>query len=210
MEQAISFVTTPQGRVAFATFGSGPPLLCDTPWVSHLTYMWQGDAYRNFFEQLAALTVIRYDRPGTGLSDRNRTDFTWEPDIQAVEAVVDRLGLKRLSLLGMGLGGAIAALYAARHPDRVERLIFYGTAARGPALATGDVQRSLVALPRAHWGLGSQTLADLFVAGCDTATQEWFTRCQQVAVDAETAARLLELIYVTDVSRELAGIQAPS
>lgn len=210
MRQAIAFVTTPQGRVAFATSGSGPPLLCDTGWVSHLNYMWQLEAYRNFYEQLAAHTVIRYDKLGTGLSDRNRTDFTYEPDVQAVEAVVDRLGLKRLSFLGMSQGGPVAALYAARHPDRVDRLIFYGTWGRGLAIGPGDVQRSLVALARAHWGLGSKTLADLFVAGCDTATQEWFTRCQRVAADAETAARLLELIYATDVSRELASIQAPS
>ena len=211
MRQTIGFVTTPDGRVAYSTFGSGPPVLCDTGWVSHLEVMWRGEAYRRFFERLAEThTVIRYDKPGTGLSDRVRTDFTIEPEVRAVEAVVDHLELRRLSFIGMSQGGAVAAAFAARHPERVERLVLYGTFARGDALARPEIAAALVALVRASWGMGSRTLADTFIAGADPATQEWFAEAQRDAASAEMAAQLLGSIYATDVSAELARVRAPT
>ena len=211
MQQEIGFVATPEGRVAYSTFGSGPPVLCDTGWVSHLEYMWRGDAYRGFFERLAAQhTVIRYDKPGTGLSDRRRTDFTHDPELRAVETVIDHLDLRRLSLVGMSQGGLIAALLAARHPDRIDRLVLYGTYARGQMLAPPELATALVALVRAHWGVGSRTLADTFIAGADAATAAWFAASQRVAADAETAARLLESSYATDVSADLTRIRVPT
>lgn len=211
MQPTFGFVATPSGRVAFATVGRGPAVLCDTGWVSHLQVGWTGKAFRDFFERLAARhTVVLYDKPGTGLSDRGRRDFSWQPEVSAVEAVVERLGLTRHALIGMSQGGAIAALYAARHPERVECLVLYGTYARGAALATPEVQRSLVALVRAHWGLGSETLAELFVDGAGDEVRRWFAEAQRAAADAETAARLLETNYRTDVSAELAAIAAPT
>lgn len=212
MEQSIGFVTTSEGRVAYATVGRGPAILCDTGWVSHRSALWQPRSpFRRFFEPLAARhTLVFYDKPGTGLSERHRTAFTPEVEVEALEAVVDRLGLEEVSLLGMSQGGPIVALYAARHPDRVGRVVLYGTYARGQALATPEVQRALAGLCRASWGLGSEALAAVFVDGTDAATHEWFAEGQRVAADAETAARLLEMNYVTDVSEALAGLRAPT
>ena len=211
MRQRIGFVDTPHGRVAYAVAGSGPPVLCDTGWVSHLEFMWRGDIYRSFFERIATRrTLIRYDKPGTGLSDRARRDFGLTPEVAAVEAIVDTLGLERLSVIGMSQGGPVAARYAACHPERVDRLVLYGTFARGQLLARGDVAAALVSLVRADWGIGSRTLADTFIAGADPGVEEWFVRMQRAAADPETAARLLEACYATDVSADLARVRAPT
>ncbi|HEY6958964.1 MAG TPA: alpha/beta fold hydrolase [Candidatus Limnocylindria bacterium] len=211
MEQRIGFVETPHGRVAYATTGSGPALFCDTGWVSHLDVWRRGDAYRAFFERLAEHhTLIRYDKPGTGLSDRTRDDLSAEPEVRAVEAIVEALAIRRLTFLGMSQGGTIAARYTARHPDVVERLVLYGTFARGADLARPDVRDSVAALTRAHWGMGSKTLADLFVAGCDPETERWFVEAQRASADGEMAARLLEAIYATDVTDELRRIRCPT
>ncbi len=209
MDQRIAFAATAHGRVAFATAGSGPVLLCDTGWVSNLAFSWEPGAYRTFFERLAErFTLVRYDKPGTGLSDRQRADFTIEPEVAAIEAIVGELGLRRLSLLGLSQGGAVAAVFAARHQDLVDALVLYGTFARGQELGRPEVQAALVALVRASWGLGSAALADIFVTDAGPEAREWFRRAQQVSADAETAARLLEMNYRTDVSAELSRVRA--
>ena len=211
MEQRIGFVETADGRVAYATAGSGPTLFVDSGWVSHLEFWWRGTAYRTFFEHLAARhTVIRYDKPGTGLSDRKREDPSTEPELRAVEAIAAHLGVRRMAFLGMSQGGTIAARFVARHPDVVERLVLYGTFARGEDLAPPDLQRSLVALTRASWGIGSKTLADLFLSGTDPDTERWFVEAQRASAAGEMAARLLEAIYKTDVREELRAIRCPT
>ncbi len=211
MRQRIGFVDTRDGRVAYATVGSGSPVLCDTGWVSHLEFMWRGDIYRSFFERIAAEhTLIRYDKPGTGLSDRSRPEVSFAAEVRAIEAIVDALGLEQLSLIGMSQGGAATAMYAARHPERVDRLLLYGTFARGQLLATPDVAAAIVSLVRAHWGIGSRTLADTFIAGADAVVEDWFVRMQRTAAEPEMAARLLEECYATDVSADLARVRAPT
>ena len=68
----IRYCNTPAGRIAFSTMGSGPALLCDAGWVTHLRRQLDLLSYREFMEMLAArFTVIRYDKPGCGLSDRH-------------------------------------------------------------------------------------------------------------------------------------------
>ena len=70
-EQAIRFTSVDGRRVAYATVGSGPPLVLPAMWISHLEEEWEFPEVRAFIEALAAEhTVVRYDRLGTGLSDR--------------------------------------------------------------------------------------------------------------------------------------------
>src|SRR5690349_2678629 len=94
MRQAVRFVATPAGRVAYSATGSGPPLLFLSGWVSHLGLMWEHPDHRRFVEALSReRTVIRYDKLGCGLSDRTRTDFSMESELAVVEALVEHLGL---------------------------------------------------------------------------------------------------------------------
>ncbi|HEX6025924.1 MAG TPA: hypothetical protein VFZ00_28290, partial [Solirubrobacter sp.] len=71
MDQELRFCSVPGGRVAYATAGSGPPLVIPALWISHVELEWEFPEFRSFVSTLADThTVIRYDRLGTGLSDR--------------------------------------------------------------------------------------------------------------------------------------------
>jgi pimeloyl-ACP methyl ester carboxylesterase len=133
VDQRIQFCQSDGARNANATVGHGPALVCDSGWASHLEFMWQAGAYRQFIEELAqSRTVVRYDKPGTGLSDRQRSDFTAEAEVRALEAVITTLGLRRFDVLGTSQGGVVAALLARRRAQQIQRLVLYGTWAYGP------------------------------------------------------------------------------
>ncbi len=120
-EQEIRFCRAPDGvRLAFATHGSGPPLVVASCWLSHLQYDWQSPVWRHFLEQLGALTtVVRYDERGFGMSDWAVDDFSLPARLGDLETVVDAAGYERFALLGMSGGSAVALAYAAAHPERV-------------------------------------------------------------------------------------------
>lgn len=211
MDQRIRFCEVNGSRVAFATAGQGPPLVIDTGWVGHLEFMWQSQAYRNFFESLAQThTIIRFDKPGSGLSDRPRRDFSIEVEVQALEGVIASLGLRSFELLGTSQGGLVAAHLAHRHPQQVRRLVLYGTWACGQDLAPDEVRSSVLALIRAHWGLGSRTLSDIFLAGEDAAASGWFAQAQRISASAQVAADMLEECYRTNIREILPELTVPT
>ena len=127
--QEIRFCRSTGGvRIAYAVHGSGPPLVIDACWLSHLQYDWQSPVWRHYLVELGKVaTVIRFDERGHGLSDREVTDFTLEARIADLEAVVDDAGLDRFALMAMSQGGPVSIAYAVRHPERVGRLLFYGS-----------------------------------------------------------------------------------
>jgi pimeloyl-ACP methyl ester carboxylesterase/DNA-binding CsgD family transcriptional regulator len=210
---AIRFVRFDGSRVAFAVSGEGPPLVAAAWWVSHLELDWRDVAFRSFWGSTAAgRALVRYDHPGTGMSDRevDPTALTLDDEVALLGAVMDELGLGRVSLVGGSSGGCAAIAFAARFPERVDRLLLYGTYADGASIAPPDVREALVAAVRAHWGLGSRVLADVFVGAEDGEARRRFVRDQRASARAETAAALLELAYRMDVRPLLEQVRAPT
>ena len=115
-----------------------------------------------------------------------------------------------MTLLGASGGGAAAIAFAARQPERVEQLLLYGTFADGSEIATNEVRQAILGAVRAHWGLGSRMLADIFLGDADSEAQERFARFQREAATGETAAALLERIYRLDVRGELERLRVPT
>ena len=212
MERQIRFCTTTDGlRLAYSIMGQGPALVVPPAWVSHQELIWQQPEYRHFWERLANHhTLVCYDRPGTGLSDRNRTEFSLDSDLQDLETVIDHLKLKRLALMSYSCGGPAAIAYSAKHPRRVSHLILYGTCACGPAIATQEVKASLLSLVRSHWGIFSKTLADLWVADADATVTELLAQFQRRSTTPEISAKLLDLTYKIDVTRLLPRLRVPT
>jgi pimeloyl-ACP methyl ester carboxylesterase/DNA-binding CsgD family transcriptional regulator len=211
MEQVVRFAGTPAGRVAYAVTGTGPPLLCLQGWVSHLELMWENPQHRRFFEALGREhTVIRVDKLGCGLSDRERTDFSMESELTALKALVEHLGLERFGLFGSCESGQVAATYAAANPEMISSLVVYGSCVRGADLAPDDVRKSVLALVRAHWGLGSRVLADIWLPDAPAELSGAFARVQRAAATAEAAASLLEMFYRFDVADVLPAIRVPT
>ncbi len=206
---AIKYCATSAGRIAYAAVGSGPPLLCDPGWVTHVTGQLELFSFGSFVERLAErFTVIRYDKPGCGLSDRHGADLSFGAQVAAALAVADAMGASRFRLFGASQGGQLAAAIAAKYPDRVEALVLYGMCASGEDLAPAEVRASIVALMRAHWGLGSTMLAGIFVPGPAAEEVEALTQSQRAGASAAVASRLLEVYYGTDVRDLLPAIRA--
>src|ERR1044072_7863113 len=136
--QELRFCRSADGtRIAWARHGSGPPLVIATCWLSHLQHDWQSPVWRHFLAALGEIaTVVRYDERGHGLSDWDVEDFGLEARIADLEAVVDDAGFDRFALLAMSQGRPPSIAYASRHPERVSRMVFYGSyeaALRAPA-----------------------------------------------------------------------------
>jgi pimeloyl-ACP methyl ester carboxylesterase/DNA-binding CsgD family transcriptional regulator len=209
MRVTIRYCDTPAGRVAYSTAGAGPPLLCDSGWITHLRAQMEIASFGSFVERLAErFTVIRYDKPGCGLSSRDAADLSFDGQVAAALAVADAAGASRFRLFGASQGGQVAAAIAARHPERVVALVLYGTCASGADLAPAEVRNSIVALVRAHGGLGLKALAGAFFTDPTPEEIEAFARFQRDSATDEVAARLLEAYYDTDIRALLPAIAA--
>ncbi|HEY2519747.1 MAG TPA: alpha/beta fold hydrolase [Streptosporangiaceae bacterium] len=211
--QTVRYCATPAGRVAWSATGSGPPLLIDSGWVTHLRRGLELFGFGPFVAALAErFTVIRYDKPGCGLAATgpgdDPPDLSFEAQIAVTLAVADSAGADRFRMFGASQGGQVAAAIAARHPERVEELVLYGTCARGRDLAPAPVRDSLVALVRAHWGLGSTMLASIFISEPAPDEVAAFTQAQRACAPAAVAGQTLEVYYGTDVSALLPMIRA--
>ena len=131
--QEIRYCTTADGvRLAYATSGSGPPLVKASNWLTHLDFEWDSPIWRHWWEALSERhQVLRYDERGNGMSQRDVTGVSFDTWVQDLEAVVDAAQLDRFALLGISRGASIAIAYAVRHPERVSRLVLYGGFAAG-------------------------------------------------------------------------------
>jgi pimeloyl-ACP methyl ester carboxylesterase/DNA-binding CsgD family transcriptional regulator len=198
-------------RIAYATVGRGPALLVPAAWISHLELLWQDPAYRAFFAPLAAVrTLVMYDRPGCGLSEPWPGRQTLGTELQVLQAVADHLELDRLDLLGVSMGAPVSLAFAAGHPARVARLVVYGGYADGRQIASADVSTAVIAIIRAHWGLGSDVLADIFLADASAETRAHFAQLQRGAAPAQLAAELLAQCYEIRIDDLLGRVVAPT
>jgi pimeloyl-ACP methyl ester carboxylesterase len=155
--QIIRFIRDAGGaRVAYAIVGEGPLILCPAWWVSHLERDWEDPGFRHFFSRLAeGFRIVRYDRPGTGLSDRDVPPRTQAAEVALLARLADALGDPQLSLFAISCAGPVALTYAAAHQDRIRRLCLYGSYANGADIATPELWVALADLVEAHWGVGS-------------------------------------------------------
>jgi pimeloyl-ACP methyl ester carboxylesterase len=121
-------------NVGFQVFGEGP---IDLVWIwglaSNIETIWEEPSYAAFLRRLGEFArVIVFDRRGSGVSDREGTASTptLEERVEDVLTVLDAAGSTRAAAFGISEGGALAAVLAATHPERVERIVIYGTMAR--------------------------------------------------------------------------------
>jgi pimeloyl-ACP methyl ester carboxylesterase len=208
----IRFFTGTLGqRIAYATAGQGPTLVLPAWWVSHVERDVADERFRRFFERLAAhFTVVRYDRPGVGLSERERSEWTLQSELGQLEALIDHLGVEQTGLLGFSCGGPAAVAYAARHPDRVTRLILVGAYANGQDLAEKPVQEAIANLARASWGMGAKALSDLMAPDLSKAEVREQAKSQLASCSPEVAGRLLQMTFDLDCSEAAANLGLPT
>ncbi len=212
VEQRIASARLGDGtQIAYATAGQGPFLVYAPGWLTHLELSWAMPPERAFCEALArGRTLLRYDRPGCGLSGPVNGPPSMDLELQTLAAVTSAVGAERFDLLGTSLGAPVAASWAAANPRSVNRLVLYGGWVRGEELTGPALREHVLGLLVQHWGLGSDVLADIFAPDADAATRAGFARYQRAAAPPETARAMLALCYQIDISAVLPMISAPT
>ncbi len=168
MEPRIQYTQTEDGvSIAYSLLGRGPALV-HTPWfpLSNLQLEWQIPEFRDWYERLAEKrTLVRYDGRGTGLSDRQPTEFSVEARVPDLEAVVDGLRLERFTLLGPLHTGPVAITYAERHPERVTRLILWCSYAKGSDFGQSPQVQATRAVAGKDWQTFTELAAHALATG---------------------------------------------
>jgi pimeloyl-ACP methyl ester carboxylesterase/DNA-binding CsgD family transcriptional regulator len=216
--QQIRFCEAPDGvRIAYAVSGTGPPMLVSTCWLSHLQHDWESPVWRHFLEDVGRfVTIVRYDERGYGLSDWDVTDHSLEARIGDLEAVADDAGFERFALMGMAQGGPPAIAYATRHPERVSRLLFYGSYA-GAISGGADTEEELeafVQLIKVGWGRPQhhfrRVFTSMMIPGATEEQMRWLDELQRVAASASTASSALRQRSKADCVPLLADLDVPT
>jgi pimeloyl-ACP methyl ester carboxylesterase/DNA-binding CsgD family transcriptional regulator len=217
--QDIRFARSADGvGIAYAVHGSGPPLLIDACWLSHLQFDWQSPVWRHYLTGLGRIaTVIRYDERGHGLSDRGVTDHSLEARVADLEAVANDAGFERFALLAMAQGGPVALEYAARHPERLTRLIFYGSFA-GDQMPTTPEETELYAAFEAMIKVGwarptsefRRVFSSMMIPGGTEEQMRWLDDLQRMAADTETALLARAQRRFADSTARMAEIDLPT
>ena len=220
LRQDIRFCTSADGvRIAYATVGSGPPLVKTANWLNHLEFDWESPIWRPLFHAFASdHTFVRYDSRGNGLSDWNVEHMTLDAFVGDLKAVVDAAGMKRFPLLAMSQGCAFAIEFAARYPERVSKLVLYGGYARGwRAFGNSEVvaqTEALITLTRTGWGRDNpayrQIFTSLFVPGATTEQMDWLNELQRMTTSPENAARLIRALGDINVTHRLPQVTQPT
>jgi pimeloyl-ACP methyl ester carboxylesterase len=220
LRQEIRFCAARDGaRIAYATVGEGPPLLKTANWLNHLEYDWQSLIWSHLLHALAAEhSLIRYDARGSGLSDWDVQELSFDAFVDDLECVVETTGLMRFPLLGVSQGCAVSIAYAVRHPERVSHLILYGGYARGKTKrgSQREIQESaaLITLMRLGWGQDNaafrQVFTSLFLPEGSAEQMLWFNDLQRKTASPENAARFREAVDRIDVTHLLPQVRAPT
>jgi class 3 adenylate cyclase len=118
-------------NIAYQVVGDGPADLLLIPgWFSHLALDWEEPTWVRWCERLASFArVIRFDKRGTGMSDRPPGVPTPDERMADARAVMDAAGSTSAHVLGWSEGGPLGILLTVAHPKRVRSLVLYGTQA---------------------------------------------------------------------------------
>lgn len=219
-QQDISFCRSADGvGIACASVGAGPPLIKAANWLTHVEYDWDSPAWRPFLHWLAVrYRLIRYDGRGTGLSDREVGDISFDAFVQDFEAVVDAANVERFAVLGISQAAAIAIDYAARHPERVSKLVLLGAYAQGRKRRGSDSEtekaETFLAMLRHGWGDQNsafmRAFASMFIPSGTPEQIKWVADLQRVTTSAENALRIRNACDDIDVLALLPQVRVPT
>lgn len=220
LNQTIRYCTAPDGvRIAYTMTGAGPPLVKAANWLNHLELDWSGPVWGRLFEELShGHRLVRYDERGNGLSGWDADDISFEAFVRDLETVVDTLALDRFPLLGISQGCAVSIEYAARHPDRVSKLILLGGYPVGWRYTASpeevEQREAVITLARTGWGQDNpvyrQIFSQTFIPSASPEELDWFNDFQRRTATPCNAVRFLEAFSRIDVRHRLAGVAAPT
>jgi pimeloyl-ACP methyl ester carboxylesterase len=206
--------------IAYQVIGDGELDLVFLPeWFNNLETQWEDPRLARFPERLSSFArVVMLNQRGMGLSDPiPLTDsMAAEEWIEDASAVMDAVGVGRAALLGTGIGGAVALLFAASHPGRVSALVLVNSTARTaagenyPFGSTPELRSSMRERMRDAWGQAAILPMLAPEAAGDARFREWYGRFERLAASPGMALAAQRLIFDLDVRDVLGAIQCPT
>jgi len=212
MEPRIQYAKTADGvSIAFWTLGEGPPIVHtpSVPW-SHLQLEWQFPELRRWYERLSEKRkLVRYDGRGSGLSDRDVSDYSLEAQVLDLEAVVDRLRLERFTLFGLTYAGPVAVAYTAGHPERVSQLLLFCSWARTRDTASPQF-RALRQLLDTDWETYTETAGHTALGWSEGEQAHRAAAMLRESVTQEALQAALRAYREFDVTALLPRVRSPT
>jgi pimeloyl-ACP methyl ester carboxylesterase/AraC-like DNA-binding protein len=201
--------------IGYTEMGDGPAILMPAVWYHQVQNDWSSPAWRHWIaEAVDGRRLVRSDIRGSGTSDRNPSRWTFDALYEDFEAVADAAGGERFDVVAFSHSANIGLAYAARHPDRVGKLVVVGGYARG-YMARGDQieikrRESLIDFARNYksgdGGVFAQMLGSLYWPGARGETVDWFGERLSTIISLDEA--LQDVFRNADVSRDLPSIRA--
>ena len=209
------FLSTEDGiRLAWADHGDGEPLVLARGWITHIELSWEDLPFRRFVEALAcSVRVVRYDHRGMGLSDRDVPAPDLDTLVTDLEAVIDAVGTEPVVLWGSLFGGPIAIRYAARHPERVSKLMLDSTWVRPADLQSDpEIDRVHREHDRHDARRAEPALATYSYLSDPAPESRHEDRVERVrrSIAPNMLADLYHSVAEMDVEREAAGLDVPT
>ncbi|HEV7804987.1 MAG TPA: adenylate/guanylate cyclase domain-containing protein [Solirubrobacteraceae bacterium] len=203
-------------NLAYQIHGDGPiDLIVVNTFISHVEHLWDNPGFARFLTRLAQLSrLIIWDRRGSGLSDHGPLGL--EHEVGDVVAVLDAAGSERAAVLAYNAGGPLAALHAARHPDRVGALVLYASLLHAirdddmPWIESAEERERRVGGIIERWGQGTNLEVLAPTAADDPQLRTWLARLERLAASPGQARRLVAAAAQVDVRPVLASIEAPT
>lgn len=220
IQQEIKFFTAhDKANIAYSIAGKGPVLVKAANWLNHLEFELKSPIWRHWLPMLTQHhTLIRYDERGNGLSSWNITDFSFESWLRDFEQLIEELQLKKFSLLGISQGAAVAVWYAAKYPERVDKLVLHGSFARGwmkrPIPHEIEKRNAFMTIVRLGWGKDNpafrQMFTTLYMPDALPEHQDWWNELQRICTSPENAVQLMNAAGRIDVVDLLPNVKCPT
>jgi DNA-binding SARP family transcriptional activator/class 3 adenylate cyclase len=204
-------------NVAYQVTGGGAvDVVLVSGFVSHLEKDWEEPRHAHFLERLGEISrLIRFDKRGTGLSDRPPGLPDPEARMDDIRAVMDATRSERAVLFGYSEGAPLSILFAATYPERVRALVLYGAYAKRldpdddyPWAPRREARQRYVEQLEQSWGFEN----DMQIM-CPSADEEmarwWGERCRADASPGAVRA-LIEMNSLIDVRAILPAIHVPT
>jgi pimeloyl-ACP methyl ester carboxylesterase len=217
MNEPIRYARSGDVNIAYQVTGDGPFDLVLVPgWFSHLEIDWEHPEHARFLEWLGSFArLIRFDKRGTGLSDRGVGLPDFETRMDDVKAVMDSVGSEQAALFGYSEGGPMCILFAATYPERTRALVLYGTYAKRsnpdddyPWAPTSEERRRTAEELERTWGQDFDIRT--MIPDADPSMTEWFHRRGRASLSPAGARDLILMNSKADVRELLASVHCPT
>jgi len=204
-------------NIAYQLMGDGPfDLVLISGFVSHLDLDLDEPRMAYFLRRLASFSrLIRFDKRGTGLSDRPGGLPDLETRMDDVRAVMDAVGSERAAFLGYSEGGPMSCLFAATYPERTSALVIYASYAKRqdpdddyPWASTPSERQAYAEQMERDWGVDSDLGS--MAPNADAALRAWWARRARAAASPAAARDLVLMNSLIDIRAVLPTIRVPT